>query len=368
MSTKKDKFTSKDKKYMKLAINLARSRRGLTGDNPSVGCVIVKNDKIISIGQTGYNGRPHAEYNAIKNSFQNLIGSKLYVTLEPCNHYGKTAPCTKSIIKSGISEVYYSIDDIDKKVKGKSLKILSKKKIKVKKGLLKKDVNNLYDSYIVNRIKKIPYVTGKIAISKNKLIYSKGTKRITDKISDKLTHYLRYKNDAIMISSRTLIIDNPKLNCRLIGYEKFSPKRIILDKNLEINLGSHIFRSAKKGNTIIFHSSLDNSKIKILKKKGINLIKFKLNNNKHFDLKIILKKLYILGIKNLLVEGGDKITKNLLKNRLINQFYLFRSPKNLSKMKKYQIFTSFNILDNKYINKSRISSKLAKDNITIYKR
>jgi len=128
MSTKKDKFTSKDKKYMKLAINLARSRRGLTGDNPSVGCVIVKNDKIISIGQTGYNGRPHAEYNAIKNSFQNLIGSKLYVTLEPCNHYGKTAPCTKNIIKSGISEVYYSIDDIDKKVKGKSLKILSKKK------------------------------------------------------------------------------------------------------------------------------------------------------------------------------------------------------------------------------------------------
>ena len=93
-----------------------------------------------------------------------------------------------------------------------------------------------------------------------------------------------------------------------------------------------------------------------------------MKNNKNFDLKIILKKLYILFIKNLLVEGGDKITKNLLKNRLINQFYLFRSPKNLSKMKKYQIFKKFNILDNKYINKSRISSKLAKDNITIYKR
>ena len=93
-----------------------------------------------------------------------------------------------------------------------------------------------------------------------------------------------------------------------------------------------------------------------------------MNNNNYFNLKIILKKLYILGIKNLLVEGGDKITKNLLKNRLINQFYLFRSPKNLSKTKKYQIFTSFSILDNKYINKSKISSKLAKDNITIYKR
>ena len=368
MSTKKDKFTSKDKNYMKLAINLASVRKGLTGNNPSVGSVIVKNDKIISVGQTGYNGRPHAEDSAIKNSFEKLEGSKMYVTLEPCNHYGKTPPCTNSIIKSGISEVYYSIDDIDKKVKGKSLKILSKKKIKVKRGLLKQEAKKLYDSYIVNRINKLPYVTGKIAISKNKLIYSKGTKRITDKISDKLTHYLRYKNDAIMISSKTLNIDNPKLNCRLKGYEKFSPKRIVLDRNLLIKLNSYIFRSVKKDNTVIFHNSSNNSKIRILKKKGINLIKFKLNNNNHFNLKIILKKLYILGIKNLLVEGGDKITKNLLKNRLINQFYLFRSPKNLSKTKKYQIFTSFDILDNKYTNKFIISSKLAKDNITIYKR
>ena len=177
MSTKKDKFSLKDKNFMKLALNLASARKGLTGDNPSVGCVIVKNNKILSIGQTGYNGRPHAEYNAIKNSFQNLKGSKMYVTLEPCNHYGKTPPCTKTIIKSGIKEVYYSINDIDKKVKGKSLKILSKSKIKVKRGLLKQEVNNLYDSYIVNRINKLPYVTGKIAISKNKLIYSKETKK-----------------------------------------------------------------------------------------------------------------------------------------------------------------------------------------------
>ena len=175
MSSKKDRFSSQDKNYMKLAINLARSRKGLTGDNPSVGCLIVKNDKIISIGQTGYNGRPHAEDSAIKNSFEKLKGSKMYVTLEPCNHYGKTPPCTKSIIKSGISELIYSMEDIDKRVKGKSFKILSSKKIKVKRGLLKEDAKDLYDSYIKNRTSKLPYVTAKIAVSKNKLIYSKGT-------------------------------------------------------------------------------------------------------------------------------------------------------------------------------------------------
>ena len=352
---------------MQIALDLARARRGLTGNNPSVGCVLVKKDKIISIGQTGYGGRPHAEYNAIKNSFQKLYGSKMYVTLEPCNHYGKTPPCTKSIINSGIKEVYYSIDDIDKKVKGKTLKILSNKKIKVKKGLLKNEVKLFYESYRINRTKKLPYVIAKIAISKNKLIYSKGIKRITDNISDKLTHFLRYKNDGIMISSQTLNIDNPKLDCRLKGYENFSPQRIILDKNLEAKEDSYILRSIRKKNTIIFHNSLNKEKIKRLKKKGTILIRSKLKNNR-FDLKIILKKLYFLGIRNLLVEGGDKITKSFLSKRLINQFYLFKSPRILPKMKTHQIFSSLTILNNKYKAKYKISSNLAKDKITIYKR
>ena len=155
MSTTKNKFTKKDIKYMSLALNLARARHGLTGENPSVGCVIVKNDEIISIGQTGYSGRPHAEYNAIKNSNDNLDGSKMYVSLEPCNHYGKTPPCTKQIIKNKISEVIYSINDIDDKVKGKSFKILKEKKINVKKGLLKKEASNFYKPYFYNKKKKI---------------------------------------------------------------------------------------------------------------------------------------------------------------------------------------------------------------------
>ena len=368
MSTKKDKFSDKDKKYMNLALNIARIRKGLTGKNPSVGCLIIKNDKIISIGQTGYNGRPHAEANAIKNSFNDLNGSKMYVTLEPCNHYGKTPPCTKNIIKSGISEVFYPIDDIDKKVRGKSLNILSKKNINVKRGLLKNEANDLYNSYFVNRKYKIPYIIGKIAISKNKLIYSKKVKRITDDISDKLTHYLRYKNDAIMISVNTLNIDNPRLDCRIKGFEKFSPLRIILDKNLEIKLKSYVFKSVKKNNTFIFFNSSNKKKIDILKKKGIILIKSPLDKKKQFILTKILKKLYTIGIRSLLVEGGDKITKSFLKNRLFDEFYLFESQKSLSKNDEYVLFTSMNLLNRKYNLNQKKSSKLAKDKLIIYKR
>ena len=352
---------------MKLALNLARACKGLTGENPPVGCVIVKNNEIISIGQTSRNGRPHAEQNAIKNSLDDLRGSKMYVTLEPCNHYGKTPPCTSKIIKSGISEVFYSMNDIDKKVKGKSFKLLMNKNIKVKRGLLIKEAIDLYDSYKINRIHKLPYVTGKIAISKNKIMYSENIKRITNSISDKLSHYLRFKNDGIMVSSKTLNIDNSKLNCRLKGYEKFSPKRIIIDKNLKIKLNSYVFKTAKKNNTLIFHNSKDRIKIKILRKKGINLFKSKLYKREYLDLKMILKKLYSLGINNLLVEGGNELTKNFFQRKLFNRFFLFENSINLPKRGEYLNFTSQKLL-NEIFNTKTKTSWLAKDKITIYKR
>ena len=368
MSIRKDKFSKKDKKYMSLALTLANARHGLTGENPSVGCVIVKNDEIISIGQTGYNGRPHAEYSAIKNSNEILDGSTMYVTLEPCSHYGKTPPCTKEIIKNKISKVIYSVEDIDKKVKGQSFKILKSKSIIVKKGLLKKEINDLYKPYFFNRKNKIPYVTGKIAVSKNDLIYSEGTKRITDIHSDKLTHLLRYKNDSLMISYKTLNEDNPKLNCRLKGLNKFSPKRIILDNNLEMDTNSHIFKTANKDNTVIFYNKANKSKILIFKKKGIQLIKSSLLKNKNFDILLILKNLYSLGCRNLLVEGGNNLSKSFIKKKLFNKFYLFKSKKSLSKLVAYKDFSCFKDLSQKYKNTDKVDTKLGKDIITLYKR
>ncbi len=366
MSTKKDKFSSKDKFYMELALDLAKSRHGQTGSNPSVGCVIVKNDKIISIGQTSLNGRPHAEFNAIKNSFEELEGSKMYVTLEPCCHHGLTPPCTDAIIKSKISEVIYGVKDVDIRVRNKSFRILKSKKIIVKKGLLKNKIERFYFPYFFNRKKKLPFVTGKIAISKNNFIYSKIQKRITNSYSDHFTHLLRYQNDSLMITYKTLNKDNPKLNCRLKGLEKFSPKRIILDNELNSKTNSYIIKSSNNKNTLIFYNKAAKSKIIKFKRKGIHLIKSKIDRNNRFDIKLILKKLHNYGCRNLLIEGGDKLTKSLIKNKIFNKFYLYRSPKNLSKNFEYLKFSSQNILNQKYKTKTNLNLNLRKDRITLY--
>ena len=367
MSTKKDKFTLKDKFYMEIALDLARSRHGLTGSNPSVGCVIVKNDKIISIGQTSFKGRPHAESNAIKNSLEDLKGSKMYVTLEPCCHHGLTPPCTDSIIKSKISEVIYSVTDIDKRVRNKSFKILNSKKIIVKKGLLKNKIENFYYPYFFNRKKKLPYVTGKIAISKNNIIYSKYQKKITNIYSDQFTHLLRYQNDSLMITYKTLNKDNPKLNCRLKSMKNFSPKRIILDNNLNTKTNSYIIKTSNNGNTIIFYNKADKSKISKFKRKGITLIKSKVDRDNRFYMREILKKLYNFGCRNLLIEGGNDLTNSLVKNKIFNKFYLFKSPKNLSKSLEYIKFTGMKTLNQKYKTKINLNLNLRKDRITLYR-
>ena len=351
---------------MEIALDLARSRQGLTGTNPSVGCVIVKNNNIISIGQTSYNGRPHAESNAIKNCYEDLKGAKMYVTLEPCSHHGLTPPCTDSIIKAKISEVIYAVTDIDKRVRNKSFKILNSKKIIVKKGLLKRKIENFYFPYFFNRKKNLPYVIGKIAISKNNIIYSNSQKKITNTYSDHFTHLLRYQNDCLMITYKTLNKDNPRLNCRLKGLENFSPKRIILDNELNSKIDSYIIKSSNTKNTLIFYNKADKSKISKFKSKGIHLIKSKVDKNNRFDIKLILKRLYNYGFRNLLIEGGDELTNSLIKNKNFNKFYLYKSSKKLSKSFEYLKFSSQNILNQKYKIKINLNLNLRKDRITLY--
>ena len=353
---------------MNLALNLARDKVGLTGENPSVGCVIVKHDKVISVGQTGLNGRPHAEHNAIKYCKENLKNSKIYVSLEPCTHYGKTPPCSNLIVSSKIKEVIFSIKDIDNRTKSKSFKIFKAKKIKVKFGLLQNEAKKIYKSYRYNKIHKLPFITGKLAISKDNFIFSKKRKRITNQHSDIISHLLRYKNDTILITRKTLNIDNPKLNCRIKGLNNYSPKRIILDKNLSIKKNSYIFQTSNNKNTVIFYKNASKIKINLLNKNGIKLIKLPTNDKNLFDLNVVLNKIYSLGCRNLLVEGGKSLTNNFLKHNLFNQFYLFQSPIKLGKNGKINISSQLHQLSFKYKNKSKINSFTGSDIIHLYSK
>ena len=192
-------------------------------------------------------------------------------------------------------------------------------------------------------------------------------KKITNTKADKFTHLLRYKNDSLMISYKTLNNDNPKLNCRLNGIKKYSPIRIILDSKLNSNIKSFIIKTANKSNTIIFYNKAANSKILSFRKKGINLINSKIDNKGRFDFKILLKKLYELNCRNLLVEGGDKLTSYLLRNKTFNRFYLYESNKKLSKSTEYLNFSSLNLLKQKYKKKINLKLDLGKNKITMYK-
>jgi len=359
MSSKKDKL------YMRLALNLASERHGLTGPNPSVGCVIVKNEQIISVGQTGLNGRPHAEFNAIKNCKKKLEGSTIYVSLEPCSHSGKTPPCTNLIIKNKIKKVFFAINDKDKRSFNKAKKILNSKKISVKRFLLKNEARNFYKSYFFSMTKNRPYVTGKIAKSKDDYIFFRNRK-ITNKYSLITSHLLRYTNQGILISANTLNSDNPKLTCRIKGLENFSPKIFILDKNLICKNNLHIIETAKKIKTYIFYNKKDKKKIKLLKKAGIFLIHLGLNKNNHFDLNTVLKKINTVGIKHLLVEGGKKLTMNFLKSNFFNEFYLFKSNKILGIRGKVKITNIVRKLPLKFKFHKKINTFIDKDELIHY--
>ena len=319
---------------MNLALMQANKNLGNTKTNPSVGCVIVKNNCVINGACTGISGRPHAESIALSKFKSINKKSDLYVTLEPCSHYGKTPPCVKKIIKSKINRVFFSINDPDLRSYDKSCKLLKKNKIIVKKGILTKKVKNFYKSYFNYKKKALPFVTAKIAVSKDFYTINKKNRWITNDYSRARVHLMRSKHDCVLTGINTIISDNPLLTCRILGLENKSPTRVILDRNLKIPIKSNIIKTSKKIKTLIIYNNGNKKKILMLKKLRIKLIKMKLTINKDFNLKEVLLKLRILGFSRIFLESGIKLMTNFFKEKLINDFQLFISNKNLKKQGK----------------------------------
>jgi len=316
--------STKDTYFMNLALLQAKRYLGNTRENPSVGCVLVKNNNVLSVGSTNFNGRPHAEYLTIKKYKKNIRNSILFTTLEPCSHYGKTPPCTNIIIKNKINKVFFSVNDPDLRSFNKCSKLLKNAGIKVKRGVLKESIKKFYRSYYKMKNNKFPFVTCKLAISKD--FFTKNTKKkwITNYFSRNRVHLLRSISDCLITSSKTIINDNPELNCRIPGLDKRSPSRIVLDKNLESPLSSKVFLNAYKYKTFIFHNKINEKKISALKKMKVKLEKIPLHNNK-LNLSLVLIKAKRLGYSRIFLESGLILTNAFLKEKLVDEFKLFVS-------------------------------------------
>ena len=324
-----------DSYYMHEAIKLALKGSIYTHPNPKVGCIIVKNNKIIGKGYHRYFGGDHAEVNAVKYCLKKfkkdkglklLKGSTAYITLEPCSISSKTPPCTETIIKYGIKKIFCASLDPNKSINGRGVKILRKNNVDVKVGLLKNEAKSINEEFFFRHTKGRPFVRMKIAQTLDgKIALNSGeSKWITSKDSREDVQYLRAESDAILVGSGTVKKDNPRLNVRniKINKDKFrQPKKIILG-NVSTSSISNL--SILKGDSekIIFSKNISTTKDSKIKYR-------KLSKSKTIE--SLLKELAEFEINSLLVEGGSEVFSSFINKNMVDELVIYISPKILGK-------------------------------------
>ncbi len=319
-----------DESYIQLAIEIAKKGRGNVSPNPLVGCVIVKNGKIIGAGYHEEFGKDHAEINAINSATENLEGSTLFVNLEPCSHHGKTPPCVDRIIESKIKRVVIGTLDVNPLVSGKGIKALKNAGVEVKAGIQEKECINLNKFFFKFITKKIPYVTLKSAQTLDGRIadINGDSKWISSIESRRYVHMLRSQYDAVLIGAGTVKKDNPNLTVRLV--EGRNPKRIIVDSNLSLTSASRLIKNNGDRKSIILTSVKSikkEEKITRLNSLGVQIIYVKEESKGSLDIKDALKKLAKLNIASILVEGGNRIFTSFVSKNLYDDILVFVTPK-----------------------------------------
>lgn len=316
--------------YMKRAILLAKKGLGTCRPNPMVGAVIVRDNTIIGEGWHAVCGGPHAERNAIADMKERGFdghGATLYVTLEPCCHYGRTAPCTDAIIENGFSKVVIGSRDPNPLVSGKGVEILKEAGIEVVQDYMKEECDELNTVFFHYITTKTPYVTLKYAMTLDGKICTKtGASRwVSCDESLKYTHKLRKYNSAIMVGIGTVVTDNPLLTCRILN--GINPIRVICDSYLRIPMSSNIIRTAESVRTIIAttESMLGSAAAEVLRNRGITIVGA--GNGDRVDLKILMQKLGEMEIDSLLLEGGSRLVSSAIEEGIVDQIYTFMAPK-----------------------------------------
>ena len=362
-----------DKKYLNIALFCLEKIIGRSFPNPTVFSLLVESNKtfednkIVSFGFTSPGGRPHAESNTLENfCFKNNKIYSLYSTLEPCSHFGRDESCVSKILKTKkINRVIFSLKDPDERVNGNGEKLLKKNKLVVKSNILKSKSENLYYGYSLNRKKGRPKIILKLALTLDGYITLKKGKRtkITNAKSDTFIDILRSEVDAILVGSNTVKIDDCILKCKMPSLIDKSPIRIILNKKLDLNIKSNVFKNCDKFRTIIFTDNNCEKKISKFKKNHVEVITLP---TKNYNLKSILKKLSSFGVSNLLVEGGGKVFNSFFKENLFDNIYIFRS--NFSSGIKKNKFLQGKINLNKSIFFKKEIKKFGEDTLEIYNK
>ena len=307
--------------YMKSALSLAQRGIGRTEENPSVGCIVVKDGIIVARARTADGGRPHAEKRALEQAGAQAEGATLYVTLEPCSHHGQTPPCVEAIIKAGITRVFIGTNDVDPRTEGQSVELLRQAGIEVVQGILEEECRAVHAGFIKRITENRPFVTLKTACTLDgKTATSSGeSKWITAKLARRHAHLVRSRHDAILIGIGTALADNPMLTTRLEGV-KHTLARIVLDRHLRLSPDSRLAQSAKDYPLWVFYEEKSDNH------DGLKQAGAVLHQADCTDLSSVLKILADQGINRLLVEGGAEIHASFLRAKLCDELLIYRAP------------------------------------------
>lgn len=324
-------FRDEDIKFMRLALRLAQKGRGQTNPNPMVGAVVVKKGQILGQGYHHRAGEPHAEVLALQKAGKKAQGATLYLNLEPCNHFGRTPPCTEAILKAGLRRVVVGMIDPNPLVSGQGIARLRSQGIKVEVGLLEDECRKLNAPFIKYITQGRPLVVMKVAASfDGKVATTSGEARwISSPEARRYVHKLRQNADAVMVGIGTVLQDDPLLTVRMPSLRNpRQPLRIIVDSKLRLPLNSQIVRTAAQYPTLVATTeSASLAKIKRLEKAGVEVLTISPNHRGRVNLYTLMKELAKRGILSILLEGGPTLNASALEEKIVDRLLFFIAPK-----------------------------------------
>ena len=316
-----------DKRYMRMALRLALKGAGRTSPNPMVGAVLVRDRRIIATGYHRRAGSDHAEIVALKRAGQRARGATLYLNLEPCDHQGRTPPCTAALIRSGVKKVVVGMVDPNPLVSGGGIRRLRRARVQVRVGLLEAECRRLNEAFRKYISRRIPFVILKLAASLDgRIATSTGESRwVTGSGARQYVHHLRDQVDAVIVGAGTVLADDPRLTCRVPGGN--DPLRVVLDGRLRISLKAHLLHQREPEKTIVVTGSgAPLKKIAAIQACGATVWKFPLREGR-ISFAPLLRKLGKMGLLSVMIEGGATTAGWALKEDVVDKVLFFFAPK-----------------------------------------